>query len=189
MGRTQFDRILAQHCAPTLAGIKAASMVALPAKSMADLQPFFQRYEQCFECKGLKVLELRQQKRHVLLLLYRPVVLQRLLRRPLAQQILASCGYPEGADLKPLLAKLISRIKAADDFPHEIGLFLGYPPKDVEGFIRCQGKDFCHCGFWKVYSNEKAVRRLFQCYDKCIKRVCANLQAGQSLQAMICSAA
>ena len=41
----------------------------------------------------------------------------------------------------------------------------------------------------KVYDNEKAVLRLFQCYNSCIKRVCDGLEAGMSLQSMVRSAA
>ena len=34
-------------------------------------------------------------------------------------------------------------------FPHEIGLVLGYPPVDVEGFIKKEGRDFLYSGYWK----------------------------------------
>lgn len=199
MDRKQFDQLLALHCAPTLAGLKAASMVALPGRSLAELQGFFDLYEKCFECKGLKVLELRRQRAHVLLLIYRPVVLQRLLRRSKAQVLLAECGYPSGGSLDELLQHLKERMQtsgaggrctgAGERFPHEIGLFLGYPPHDVEGFIRYGGQNFRQCGFWKVYDNEKAVMHLFHCYAACIRKIYDSLQEGASLQSMICSAA
>lgn len=189
MGRRQMEMLLAQHCAPTLTGLKAASMVALPGQSLEELGDFFQSYARCFACKGLKIMELRQQRHHVLLLVYRPSVLKRLLRRPLAGEILQKCGYPETSSLEELLAFLCRRIHEGEEFPHEIGLFLGYPPGDVAGFIRHRGQKFCYCGFWKVYGNEKAVRRLFQCYNGCIKRVCDGLAAGMSLQSMVRSAA
>ncbi len=216
MDRKQFDQLLALHCAPTLAGLKAASMVALPGRSLAELQGFFDLYEKCFECKGLKVLELRRQRAHVLLLIYRPVVLQRLLRRIKAQALLAECGYPPRGSLDELLRHLQERMQtsgaggrrtitedcagadagsggrgtgAGERFPHEIGLFLGYPPHDVEGFIRYGGQNFRQCGFWKVYDNEKAVLHLFHCYAACIRRIYDSLQEGASLQSMICSAA
>lgn len=212
MDRKQFDQLLALHCAPTLAGLKAASMVALPGRSLAELQGFFALYEKCFECKGLKVLELRRQRAHVLLLIYRPVILQRLLRRSKAQALLAECGYPPRGSLDELLRHLKERMHpsgaggryagtgdcagaggmgagAGESFPHEIGLFLGYPPHDVEGFIRYGGQNFRQCGFWKVYDNEKAVLHLFHCYAACIRRIYDSLQEGASLQSMICSAA
>lgn len=188
MGRKQLELLLAQHCAPTLAGLKAASMVAMPC-CLEELREFFGAYEQCFACKGLQVMILRQQSRHVLLLLYRPQVLQRLMRRQQAREILTGCGYPKEGTLAELLAFLRQRMQEPGSFPHEIGLFLGYPPGDVAGFIRHRGQKFRHSGFWKVYDNEKAVLRLFQCYNSCIKRVCQGLEAGRSLQSMIRSAA
>ena len=196
MDRKQFDQLLALHCAPTLAGLKAASMVALPGRSMEELRDFFRVYEQCFACKGLKVMELRQQKAPVLLRIYRPVVLQRLLRRKTATDLLAMCGYPPEAALEELLSHLKRRMEqklmehgVRNGFPHEIGLFLGYPPHDVKGFIQHGGRNFRQCGFWKVYDNEKAVLHLFHCYAVCTKRVYDSLQEGVSLQSMICSAA
>ena len=134
-------------------------------------------------------MELSQQKQHVLLLLYRPVVLGRLLRRQLAKEILAGCGYPQGASLEELLAFLRQRMQSGEGFPHEIGLFLGYPPGDVAGFIKYRGQKFRHSGFWKVYANEKAVLRLFQCYDDCIQKACRGLKHGVSLESMIRTAA
>ena len=176
MDRKQFDQLLALHCAPTLAGLKAASMVALPGRSMEELRDFFRVYEQCFACKGLK--------------------LQRLLRRKTAKDILAMCGYPPEAALEELLSHLKRRMEqklmehgVRNGFPHEIGLFLGYPPHDVKGFIQHGGRNFRQCGFWKVYDNEKAVLHLFHCYAVCTKRVYDSLQEGVSLQSMICSAA
>ena len=47
------------------------------------------------------------------------------------------------------LARLIERLKDADEFPHEIGLFLGYPPEDVEGFIQ-EPNGQKYTGIWKV---------------------------------------
>lgn len=189
MGKGQLDLLLAMHCAPTFVGMKAASMVAMPGRSLEELRDFFAGYEQCFACKGLKMLELRQQKEHVLLLIYRPTVLERLLRRPLAREILKKCGYPENASVTELLTHLQERMEKNASFPHEIGLFLGYPPHDVAGFIIHGGQNFLCSGFWKVYDNAKAVQRLFSCYDACIKEVCARLQEGESLQSMIRRAA
>ena len=34
----------------------------------------------------------------------------------------------------------------AMEFPHEMGIFLGYPLGDVKGFIRHRGRIFCTAG-------------------------------------------
>ena len=52
--------------------------------------------------------------------------------------------------------KRISAIwTAGGDFPHEIGLLLGYPPEDVSGFIENGGKNFLCSGYWKVYKGRQ----------------------------------
>ena len=62
---------------------------------------------------------------------------------------------------------LIARLHENADFPHEIGLFLGYPPEDVDGFIR-NGARCAKCvGPWKVYGDEQAARCKFAQYRKC----------------------
>ena len=52
------------------------------------------------------------------------------LARPEAAQMLARAGYPAG--MEAMLRTLSLRL-SGEEFPHEIGLFLGYPPEDVEG--------------------------------------------------------
>ena len=57
-------------------------------------------------------------------------------------------------------------------FPHEIGLFLGYPPEDVEGFRLHRGRDYKLCGCWKVYSDVEGARQCFRRYDRCRAALC-----------------
>ncbi len=62
----------------------------------------------------------------------------------------------------------MERMRGREDFPHEIGLFLGYPPEDVYGFIHARLGAKC-CGCWKVYGDVDAARRTFAKYRKCTK--------------------
>ena len=69
--------------------------------------------------------------------------------------------------LQEQVRTLIARLHENADFPHEIGLFLGYPPEDVDGFIR-NGARCAKCvGPWKVYGDEQAARCKFAQYRKC----------------------
>lgn len=58
------------------------------------------------------------------------------------------------------------------EFPHEVGLFLSYPPEDVKGFIDHRANDFKCAGLWKVYGDEEKVRSLFEKYRKCTEIYC-----------------
>lgn len=49
-----------------------------------------------------------------------------------------------------------------DTFPHKLGLLLGYPAVDVQGFMEHDGKNFLYSGYWKVYGNLKETMLLFR---------------------------
>jgi hypothetical protein len=51
--------------------------------------------------------------------------------------------------------------------PHEIGVFPGYPPQDVKGFIENNGRNSKYTGLWKVYGDKAASIRMFKKYRKC----------------------
>ena len=76
---------------------------------------------------------------------------------------------------KELLQK---RIAEKPEFPHEIGIFLGYPLEDVDGFITHQGENCKLCGCWKVYGNVEQASRTFANYEKCRVFLCAKLSKG-----------
>jgi len=49
---------------------------------------------------------------------------------------------------------LVSRLNRKD-FLHEIGLFLGYPFKDVLGYIGHPSLKLVEINGWKIYGNDK----------------------------------
>ena len=51
------------------------------------------------------------------------------------------------------------------EFPHEMGILLGYPVEDVVGFMKDEGKDFLYTGYWKVYRNLAEKILLFRSYE------------------------
>lgn len=66
--------------------------------------------------------------------------------------------------LEDTLSLLKSRIETG--FFHEIGVFLGYPIKDVNDFIEKKGKDYLLKGYWKVYHKPDRAKKIFDSYDK-----------------------
>ena len=59
------------------------------------------------------------------------------------------------------------RLSCGGGFPPPIGVFLGYPLGDVEGFIANRGRNFTCCGCWKSYGDPDAARRHFAQLNKC----------------------
>ena len=82
--------------------------------------------------------------------LYRPAALQRDLDSDAAAKLLAGAGYPCGS-CGGCVAALVRRMRSSAEFPHEVGLFLSYPPEDVKGFIENRAANAKCTGVWKVY--------------------------------------
>ncbi len=178
MGRRSFEQLMGFHAAPTLLGMKPASMLSFRKSSFEDFETLLASYRNCFSCKGISVYRLAEGEEHVLILFYRAAALDQALRREDVRTLLTSYGYPAEGSLEELLEVLESRLRLRKSFPHEIGLFLGYPPEDVKGFIEHRGQDFAYSGYWKVYSNEQETRRLFERYTACTDEFCRQLNAG-----------
>lgn len=177
----ELDQILAYHCGPALAGLKAANLVSLSTREFPDLTVRVESYGRLFGKRGVHFRVLHTCGEKALLLVYRPHLLRRQLQEPKAAELLHRDGYSAGAELDELLDQLSQRLGSGQDFPHEIGLFLGYPPEDVEGFQCHRGKRCKLCGYWKVYSDVGRAQALFRCYDRCRENLCTRLSRSMSL--------
>lgn len=174
------SELLVKHCSPTLAGLKTGNMFTCPYESERELREFLRFWNQALSGKGLRVLCLRCRQQRALIYLYRPSWLQKDLQDQRASHLLLDRGYsmhsPTGC-----LVQLMKRLEECEEFPHEIGLFLGYPPEDVVGFIDNTGK--CKCtGYWKVYGNEEEAKKTFARYKKCTDEFSGRHARGVSIQ-------
>jgi hypothetical protein len=86
------------------------------------------------------------------------------------------------------IEKLKEGLMRSACFPHEIGLFLGYPLEDVVGFIENSGQNCICTGCWKVYHNEDEARKLFERYDKCTKVYMRLFAEGKPIERLIVAA-
>ncbi len=125
---------------------------------------------------GLMSRVMRERGGRRLLLICDPEALSRSLSDPLAARLLREAGYPEDG-MEERLLHLEQRCRG-EAFPHEIGLFLGYPPRDVETFISDRGQNCLLCGYWKVYHDvEDAVRR-FEAFNQARGQVAERINGG-----------
>ena len=90
-------------------------------------------------------------------------------------------GYPCGSCGR-CVARLVQRLRTEEEFPHEVGLFLSYPPEDVQGFIDHRAMDFKCAGLWKVYGDQQRAQALFDRFRRCTQRYCALWQTGLRLE-------
>ncbi len=156
------NETLIRNCAPTMACLKTGNMFSCVFENRETMTQELRQINLRLRSKGLRILPLRYQKGRALLYLYRPHQLERDLHQPLARNLLSECGY-SSCNANQCLAKLISRLRDEEDFPHEVGLFLGYPPADVDGFMH-RKDSYKLCGLWKVYDDVEGAARQF---DRC----------------------
>lgn len=170
-----------RHAAPTLAGLKTGSLFPCAIRDRADFLKTLQEANRVLVPRGLRLLPLRLEENKALLYLFRTSSLSRDLAQEQAREILCRAGYEESG-CRPCLRELTRRLRNGDQFPHEIGLFLGYPPEDVQGFIRHRGREAKACGCWKVYGDEKTAQARFDAYKTCTARYCRLHEKGATLE-------
>lgn len=174
------EEMLVKHCSPTLAGMKTGNLFSCDCADLSELREFVRLWNKALAAKGLRVLPLRYSGKRALIYIYRPSRLRRDLNDSTACKILKSCGYC-AENPERCIAQLVKKMANYEEFPHEIGLFLGYPPEDVSGFM--ENRAGCKCvGCWKVYGDEEAAKKTFAKYKKCTDVYCAQYANGRSVE-------
>ena len=161
-----FEEDLIRHCAATLAGHKCASLFSCRAMSQKWLEDNVASANEALAGKGLRVCLLRNCERGALVYVYRAGALETKLAEPEVRAFLAGYGYGRFS-IESALGTLSQHMICGESFPHEIGVFLGYPLTDVVGFIENRGRNFTCCGCWKAYGDPNAARRHFAQLSKC----------------------
>ena len=131
------EKCLIEHCAPTLASLKAANLFNACCEEEENIDLQISMWNQLMNPKGVKLLALRSRGNRSLVYVYREKQLAQNLNRPGVARF------------------------------HEIGIFLDYPLGDVIGFIQNGGQNYKCSGCWKVYCNECEALKMFQKYHKC----------------------
>jgi len=175
------DEYLINYCAPTLAGIKTGSLFTIYPVPGEDVYGEVRRLNHMLRRKGLRALLCRNCVRYALIYIYRPNLLKKDLDDPEAANILADRGYCLN-DPDRCIVQLLEHLKKDSSFPHEIGLFLGYPPSDVSAFMNDPKAGVKQCGYWKVYSNEKNAEKTFRKYRMCTDTYRTLYKKGRTLE-------
>ena len=178
------EQYLIEHCSPTLAGIKTGSLFPVKVRSGTDITEELKRINSIIRDKGLRAVLVRKRTNTALVYVYRPDYLARDLNDPIAKEILREKGY---ACRNPsnCLKQLIQHFMKDEAFPHEIGLFLGYPPSDVKCFMESPWKGVQCRGCWKAYSNKEEAEKTFSLYRKCTENYRNLYRSGKSLSQLI----
>lgn len=175
------DQMLIRLCSPTLAGLKTGNLFTVDVEDIVKFNAEVREFNCRLSGKGIRMIPVRYCKGHVLIYVYRPAFLKRDLANEQACRILKGKGYSyKNADL--CVAELARHLSKDKSFPHEIGLFLGYPVADVLGFMKNPNEGVKYTGFWKVYGDKESALKTFDKYKKCTEIYSRAHRNGTSLE-------
>lgn len=175
------EEIFIRYCSPTLAGIKTANLFSCRFEDEKEMRESVRSLNVILVKKGIRVVPLRFHEGCALIYAYRPSKLLQDLQQADACSLLKERGYVSEAPER-CIVQLIRRLADGGEFPHEIGLFLGYPPEDVCGFIENKAGGYKCVGEWKVYGDVDQAREIFAKYRKCTEVYCTQFAQGKSIE-------
>ncbi|SHO51157.1 DUF3793 family protein [Anaerocolumna xylanovorans] len=167
---------LANCCMPTLVKMKPSSLVSFRKRYIDSRDNFFKALIREIESFGCQYRILYEGENDIYIIVYDKVLLYEVLLRNIDNPLFLGKGYklddcyPE--ETLECLKERYGRYQRnknlglTKDFPHEIGIILGYPAADVEEYIRNNGENYILCGYWKVYRNAEEAVKLFAVFSR-----------------------
>lgn len=185
MGEMKDRRIaleIARQCAPVLAGVKPSNLLII---EKTELSSVVKTLEGTGVCEKL----LWWENGKSVWLIYRKEQIEMLLGQNEIAAFFKTYGYTKLTCINEILGRLkkryISYLDKRMDFPHEIGLLLGYPMADVEGYIFHKGKNSLLNGYWKVYGDAEAARKIFDVYTQVKQFIVDEIRDGKNFRQIL----
>lgn len=174
---------LALEAAEVLEGVKPANLISVSNRRRPCGRNLYQLWRltgrEVIAGSGLAAREIVDRGGAVLLLLYSPSAIKALLERPNVAAVLKRSGYEDLSCHELVLDELAMRVKSLD-FPHEIGVFLGYPLKDVAAFMGLVQIPFSCQGPWRIFGNPRDSLQLAETFRCCRIRMAERLAGSDS---------
>ena len=152
---------LALQCAPLITGMKVSNLLIVQNENIFKVR-------QILKDTDIQYFVLLKTEQKTTMLLYKKNELEAYLSEEQVKLFLMEMGYPVSAlcHVLPMLqAEYRDYMAKKKQFPHELGILLGYPVEDVEGFIKNKGRNCLCSGYWKVYEDLAAKVCLFQKFE------------------------
>lgn len=176
-GKECLAAYVALETAEVLAEAKPASLICISNRERAcgrNLYDLWKTYgQELLADTSLEACELVDRGSSLMILFHHKTHFRQHLARRDITALLKRTGYDSGITPDEILQNLIDHLQQGR-FPHEIGLLLGYPPKDVAAFMGLITIPFTCQGPWKIYGNPAPSLRLAERF-----RDCRNLMAEQ----------
>lgn len=176
---------IAEHIclnAPVITGLKPSAIITVTKAEKQILEDLFAGTKIC-------IIGLHSGRKESILL-YQREKLEELLDRKAVQSFLQSLAVGYGNfSLEEVLRHFTERFslykEKQADFPHEVGVFLGYPLRDVKIYMKNPLAKAKLTGYWKVFTEVESALACFQAYDMCIQSFTLMLKSGLSCRDLV----
>ncbi|WP_270819728.1 DUF3793 family protein [[Eubacterium] hominis] len=180
---SEFEELLAMYCAPVLKFKKIANMFHVNREQFIHLNKLIKIFKSKLQKFEIDFYLFQIDSQLITVYVYRKKALLLHLSNSTIKLFLAKYGYPLSNDLAELFKYLNYRLNSENGYPHEIGIFLGFPLNDVKGFIL--NYPCYHVGYWKVYSNVENAIQLFKQFDKCRDELLNGIYSGRRIENLL----
>jgi len=157
----RIESVFIYFVSTVLQKIKPGTLISIPKRYIDTYQSKKDYFK---SISGLEILELTNNNQDTVWYVYDTSFLTEHLQCQGIKDLLEDNEYNNTKCLDTMLQTLTYRFKNSN-FPHEVGVFLGYPLEDVKGFIKNKGHNCLACRFWKVYHDVENAMNMFAAID------------------------
>ena len=178
-----FVELIAYYAAPTLEGMKPSCLFSCRDSEVGNVEELVLAYNRCLNPKRIYLQIMKHSPDFKLILVYHKDLLDTHLCQEDIQQFLSAFGYGFVTTRQALYH--LQEHMCKECFPHEIGVFLGYPLDDVVSFIQNNGKNYQEIGYWKIYHTLSRARKTTARFLNRMECTLEKLQEGIPLEQLI----
>jgi len=172
---------IAFESAEVLEGVKPSSLINLPDRPRRcgrNLYAIWKEHgREIVRGSALEVMVMADRPGSLLLLIYDRSTLERLLSNRRVIAMLRTAGYRCDGNADLLLTEFSSRFESGE-IPHAVGIILGYPLKDVAGFLGVGRLQFTCQGPWRIYGDPQQSLMLAETHRQCRRLMASRLMSG-----------
>ena len=155
---SSYVRWLLEVLGPVLLGSKPSEIISIPNFDKNKNQKLNDICTHFNKCKNINVIIINNNGYKILFINKKS--LSKILNNIDNKYFLKNLGYPSKVNIDTYLDILVTKLKS-NIFPDEIGVFLGYPLKDVLGFMGYGKYGLFDTRYWKIYGDPKSSYNLY----------------------------
>lgn len=193
LNKESLDTQLALQCAPFISGLRISNLLTVKCEQYAEFVKLAKKSGWKVKILAKNSEAASDRQKTVTLIVYDEQHMKDYLSRSEVKAILTNMKYDffdvKNADIDNLLDTFVMRYTLYKDgrssLPDEMGVFLGYPAEDVNGYIRNSGKNSLYTSYWKVYYNLEEKHKLFNSYEKAKENIIKCLATGYHMTEVV----